>query len=213
MALMHLAKLYFAVATFVGCSALSTNLALADPQKGTKGKSVAVVSAAAPACAYSPGRSAGDVGRDPKTNPSHCAVNCANSLTIAPVPVVGNINQDLGVTFLVDRILGGPNQVCTSNGQVDWGDGTSTAMPSDPWMDCDKRPTSMLHDTLGKPVNVTLHHTYSTAGQYCVSARVYGNHKYDGNGSCSYDCTISNSDTVIIRDVPPLKRTTGTQTK
>src|SRR3984885_8798460 len=210
---MRVGKLHFLVATLVGCSALSVNSALADLQTGTQRKSATTVNTAASPCKYSPGRSAGDVGRDRKTNPSHCAVNCANSLAIAPVPVVGNVNQDLGVNFSVDRILGGPNQVCTSNGQVDWGDGTSTAMRSDPWTDCDNRPTSVLHDTVGKAVNVTLRHTYTTAGQYCVSARVYGNHKYDGDGSCSYDCTIANSNTVIIRDVPPSKKTAGTQAK
>jgi hypothetical protein len=208
-------NLSFILASIAACLAFSINSALADPETGTPTKAAMPKSAATPACKYTSGRSAGDVGRDPKTNPSHCAVNCANSLAIAPVPVVGNINQDLGINFTVDRILGGPNQVCTSNGQVDWGDGTSTAMPSDPWTDCDKRPSSILHDTVGKPVNVTLHHTYATAGQYCVSGRVYGNHKYDGQaaGSCSYDCTITNSNTVIIRDTPPLKKTADTTSK
>jgi hypothetical protein len=51
--------------------------------------------------------------------------------------------------------------------------------------------------------NVSLKHTYLTAGQYCLSASMWGNHKYHGNGSCSYDCTVSQAVTVVVRDVPP----------
>jgi len=165
--------------------------------------SAAQISAAGQ-CRYTDGYDAIDVGRGRGTDEAHCFLNCSHGpLKIAPSPVIGNINQDLAINFWIDDVLGGPNQVCASNGTVDWGDGTSSPMPSAPWTDCDRRPSGMLHDTVGKPPNYTLHHTYVTAGEYCVSARIWGNHKYHGAGSCSYDCTVTGSAQVVIHDVKP----------
>ena len=158
-------------------------------------------------CAFPKGQSAHDVGRGIGTDEGHCASQCAQSMAVAPSPVVGNINQQLDVNFRVNRVLGGANQVCASNGTIDWGDGTpQTTMPSDAWTNCDGKPSGIIHNTVGKAVNVTMSHSYATAGEYCVSASVWGNHKYDGAGSCSYDCTVSSNAPVLIRDVPPLKQ-------
>lgn len=153
---------------------------------------------------YPNGATAIDRGRDPKTDESHCRNNCAaGPLRIDPSPALGNIGQDLAINFRLDKILGGPNAVCGSNGKVDWGDGTTTDMPSDPWRNCDGNASGMLHDTVGKPPNYTLHHKYGTAGEYCLSAYVWGNHKYHGDGSCSYDCQVQGDIHVSIRDTLP----------
>ncbi len=156
-------------------------------------------------CRYPNGYAAINRGKSTNKDPSgHCEENCSQGpLRIDPSPIVGNINQDLAINFRLDQVLGGPNAVCASNGTIDWGDGTQEPMPHVSWIDCDRKPADMLRDTVGKPPNYTLHHTYRTAGEYCVSAQVWGNHKYDGVGSCSYDCSVSANAAVIIRDTAP----------
>lgn len=142
-------------------------------------------------CKYPNGYDAIDVGRDPKTNDGNCALQCARVLAISPVNGSGKVNTPITLNFRTQTVLGGRNTICTSSGTVDWGDGLQTNMPSDPWTNCDGKPSGVVHNTVSTPVDVTLAHSFPTAGQYCVSASVWGNHKYDGDGSCSYDCTVS----------------------
>ena len=81
--------------------------------------------------------------------PGHCSENCYHGpMKIAPNPAEGHINIPLNFEFWIDAILGGPNMVCASNGEVDWGDGNSEPFPSDPWTDCDKHASSILQGTV-----------------------------------------------------------------
>ena len=80
-------------------------------------------------CRYPDGYTAINVGKGRGTDDSRCFLNRTHGpMRVDPSPVVGNINQDLGINFRLDQVLGGPNAVCASTGTVDWGDGTSSPL-------------------------------------------------------------------------------------
>lgn len=169
-------------------------------------KALAAGSVAPGGCEFPTGWTARDVGKDPKTPPSHCSANCIHLMVISPSPIIANINQPVTVNFSTNnKALGGPNAVCASAGKVSWGDGSPDQdMPSHPWNACGVAAGEInFLPTNPHAPNVPLTHPYATAGQYCLSATMWGNHKYHGDGSCSYDCTVSQAVTVTVRDVPP----------
>ena len=142
-------------------------------------------------CEYENGYTAVEIARDRKTADAQCARQCATVLAISPASPSVRINKPITLNFRTQTVLGGTNTICQSSGSVDWGDGSpQTHMPADPWTACDKVRREIVHNSNGNPIDVTLTHSFPTAGMYCVSAQVWGNHKYDGNGSCSYDCYV-----------------------
>ena len=128
----------------------------------------------------------------------HCETNCAQSLNISgPDPISANVDQTISVTFFTNRALGGPNTLCTSTGAVNWGDGpTNEDMPTGHTQDCGSDQPKIAGMN---PPSVTMTHKYSKPGRYCLSAIMSGSHKYEGDGTCSYDCTLRADKIVTVR--------------
>jgi hypothetical protein len=145
----------------------------------------------------------GDPGRGAHTRLSHCGENCvgASKMHMSPPSINVSVGEVVTFTIWLDSPLGGPNMICASNGVVDWGDGATEKMPDHAIRDCDGRPSSELDDaSTGSHVpKVVMTHTYSNVGPKCPSAKIWGNHKYSGDGSCSYDCQVTADAHVMVQ--------------
>jgi hypothetical protein len=149
-------------------------------------------------CAFQTGSEAigrGDSGRA-KFN-GHCESNCIKALHISgPTPMTAAVNESVSVTFFTDGALGGPNDRCASAGAVNWGDGPNEPMPSEKiTTGCGVGHTKIAGSDVP---SVTMTHKYTKPGTYCLSAQMFGNHKYDGDGSCSYDCVVRANKNVTV---------------
>lgn len=154
-----------------------------------------------PACKYQTGYYAKDVGGGNSIagKNGHCGSNCVQKLNMAPVDSTAYIGDDLSLTFWVDAPLGGPNMRCVSAATVDWGDGSSEQMPSEAANDCGVGDYKIKRGNIPK---VKVSHHYDSPGVYCVSAEMWGNHKYDGQVSCSSDCFVRAQTIIKIFEKP-----------
>jgi hypothetical protein len=149
-------------------------------------------------CAFKTGYEAvgrGDAGRA-KFN-GHCEQNCIKAMHISgPDPIEVRVNETLSASFFTDGALGGPNDRCASSGAVNWGDGPNEPMPNEKiTAGCGVGHTKIAGSDVP---SVTMTHAYTKPGRYCLSASMFGNHKYDGDGSCSYDCVVRADKVVIV---------------
>jgi hypothetical protein len=145
----------------------------------------------------------GPPGRSLYTSSSHCEDNCvgASKMHMSPQSITVAVGGTVTFTIWLDSQLGGPNMICASNGIVDWGDGTTEKMPDHPITDCDGKPSGELDDgSTGSHVpKVVMTHQYKNPGPKCPSAKIWGNHKYSGDGACSYDCQVTADAHVMVQ--------------
>jgi hypothetical protein len=158
-----------------------------------------------PQCAHPTGSTAVRTPNSSKgAYASHCEMQCLKTMEIFPYPEVDiYAGGTVTLTVKTPSALGGANQCIQEGGSIDWGDGTPFVDPFTPQNDKDNHGND--HWCKAEPVHVSATHVYTQAGDYCASATLGGNYKYDGEGpSCSYDCRV-NKDTLIHVVLPPGK--------
>jgi len=108
-----------------------------------------------------------------------CCNRCGSQgFGISPAHAVVKAGKSVTLSFTPH--LPSPDAVIYTFGVVNWGD-TVEALPE-----------------VGNDKTVTLTHTYKTKGDYTVRAAAGAQHKYQGDGSCSYQCCTETSATVTV---------------
>jgi hypothetical protein len=115
------------------------------------------------------------------------------------------VGQNIALRVQTSRALGGANQCIQEEGSIDWGDGTPFVDPFIRKDQVDDRGPH--HGCKAEPVNVMTSpaHRYKQAGEYCVSATLGGSYKYEGEGSCSYDCRLNKSVMIHVAPLPEIR--------
>jgi hypothetical protein len=123
---------------------------------------------------------------------------CAKSMKIT-APSEVSTGEEVTFTFTTPTGLGGPNQVCSSAGTVNWGDSPENEpMRSADLKDCDGKPSYKIAGD--SAINVTMKHVFAKEGTYCVSASTFANSKFDDNRtSCSYNCVLQSDVRVTVK--------------
>ena len=139
---------------------------------------------------------------DPSRSPQTCSQDLGHSgrpscldrcssgparLTPTHVDVCENQVADMNMRVDGDALSTGGDAVIYQGANVDWDDGQKT----------ENLPV-MGQNGQGWTTNQNISHAWKQATTYSPSVLYFVQHKYDGAGSCSYECRLSAQASVIV---------------
>jgi len=119
-----------------------------------------------------------------------CTNRCSNGparFTPTHVDICQNQLATMNMRVDGDALSTAGDAVNYSGANVDWGDGQQT-----------KNLTVMGPNEQGWTTNKNITHTWVQATTYTPSLLYYIQHKYDGDGSCSYECRLPAQAVVVV---------------